>query len=623
MSVKSTSSAVRAIPLNRLKKSPKNVRKVPHTSEEIEALAANIHATRMLQFPVVEPEMKKGRPTGFYLVNIGEGRRLAQLLRVKRKQISATEPILCVLDPSADGVAISLAENLIRAPMHPCDQFEAFQQMRDAGKSVEEIAAQFNLKPDVVARRLKLAKVHPSFLAMYRAQELSLDQLMSLAITDDQERQQQVWKLAKHDHERTPQALKRALIGSGISVRAPLARFVGVDHYIRAGGGIEQDFFSEIEGDGYLKDVNNLARQKLEQRAAQMKKDGCAWVEVKPDLISSDLRRFGRVGTLLRPATPRESRTLKAIEKTRAQVQANIVEAEEEQDAERLQALRKRADELEERAKALENERRIPDPAQQSAAGAVVSIDSNGRLQVERNLLRPEDARRFARQQRGEPETTDKAEPAFSLRAHPDSLVRRLSAHRTLALQVELAQRPDIALVALTDRLAADTFYPSDEEPDAVLIQPQQVSLRAHASDLESSKAFQAIEAHHAKLRAKLPPHRAELFVWLLQQSQDTVLELLACCVASSVDAVQTREGASKADPLAQAVGLDMARWWTVTAESYLSSVPKARILAVVTEAVSVEAAAPLAKMSKASLAQAAEKRLSGTGWLPEPLRLP
>jgi ParB family transcriptional regulator, chromosome partitioning protein len=67
-----------SVPLNRLKKSPKNVRKIPHTKADIEALAASIAAIGMLQFPIVEAETNaKGRPTGHYLVNAGEGRRLA------------------------------------------------------------------------------------------------------------------------------------------------------------------------------------------------------------------------------------------------------------------------------------------------------------------------------------------------------------------------------------------------------------------------------------------------------------------------------------------------------------------------------------------------------------------
>jgi ParB family chromosome partitioning protein len=40
--------------------------------------------------------------TGHYLVTVGEGRRLAHLLRAKRKQIKKFEPIRCVLDTSYD-----------------------------------------------------------------------------------------------------------------------------------------------------------------------------------------------------------------------------------------------------------------------------------------------------------------------------------------------------------------------------------------------------------------------------------------------------------------------------------------------------------------------------------------
>ncbi|WP_445219863.1 ParB/Srx family N-terminal domain-containing protein [Bradyrhizobium sp. Pa8] len=87
------------VPLGKLKKSPKNVRKTPHTPAEIEALAASIAALGMLQFPIIEPELgPKDKPTGNFLVKAGEGRRLAQLLRVTRKEIKKDEPIPCILD---------------------------------------------------------------------------------------------------------------------------------------------------------------------------------------------------------------------------------------------------------------------------------------------------------------------------------------------------------------------------------------------------------------------------------------------------------------------------------------------------------------------------------------------
>ena len=48
---------------------------------------------------------------------------------------------------------------------------------------------------------------------------------------------------------------------------------------------------------------------------------------------------------------------------------------------------------------------------------------------------------------------------------------------------------------------------------------------------------------------------------------------------------------------------------------------PKARIVEAVTEAVSVEKAAPLAKLKKGEAVAAAEALLQGTRWLPSPLR--
>ena len=64
------------VPLNRLKASPRNARKVRHSDAGIEALAASIKAKGVLQPPVVEVERDgEGAPTGSYLVTIGEGRR--------------------------------------------------------------------------------------------------------------------------------------------------------------------------------------------------------------------------------------------------------------------------------------------------------------------------------------------------------------------------------------------------------------------------------------------------------------------------------------------------------------------------------------------------------------------
>jgi ParB family chromosome partitioning protein len=81
----------------------------------IEAYAAGI-----LQNLVVEPELGgDGLATGFYFITIGEGRRLAQLLRVKRKEIKKTEPIRCVIDTANDAFEISPDEDVTRESIPP------------------------------------------------------------------------------------------------------------------------------------------------------------------------------------------------------------------------------------------------------------------------------------------------------------------------------------------------------------------------------------------------------------------------------------------------------------------------------------------------------------------------
>ena len=118
------------VPLNKLKKSPRNARRTPHAEADIEALAASIAVKGVLQAPVVEPETDAaGAPTGCYFVTIGEGRRLALLLRAKRKEIKKTEPVRCVVNLSNDPHEISLDENVTRTGMHPADQFEAFRRL--------------------------------------------------------------------------------------------------------------------------------------------------------------------------------------------------------------------------------------------------------------------------------------------------------------------------------------------------------------------------------------------------------------------------------------------------------------------------------------------------------------
>ena len=283
------------VPLNKLKKSPRNARKVPHGDAAIEALAASIQHKRMIQNLVVEPETNEdGTPTGFYLVTAGEGRRQAQLLRAKRKQIKKTEPIRCWLDTENDPSEISLDENVTRTNMHPADQFERFHELSEnKGWGAEEIGARFGVSAQVVKQRLRLGAVSPKLIEVYRQDGVTLDQLMAFAITTDHARQEQVFESLSYNKE--PWIIRRDLTANNVPAHDRRAVFVGAEAYEEAGGTVIRDLFCDDRG-GYFEDaglLDMLAVEKLREVAAEVQAEGWQWAEASIDFPHAHgMRRY-------------------------------------------------------------------------------------------------------------------------------------------------------------------------------------------------------------------------------------------------------------------------------------------------------------------------------------------
>jgi len=147
-------------------------------------------------------------------------------------------------------------------------------------------------------------------------------------------------------------------------------------------------------------------------------------------------------------------------------------------------------------------------------------------------------------------------------------------------------------------------------------------ALRSAAEDLETSAAGVRMQAQRNAWLARLPSEPDALFDWLLGQDRATVLQLLTFVVAVTVNGIYGTEPERQSnEPLAQALGLDMNRWWQATAASYFNYVSKSRILDVVTEAVDANAASPLAALKKDAVVAGAEQTLAGIHWLPQCLR--
>jgi ParB family transcriptional regulator, chromosome partitioning protein len=633
------------VPLNKLKKSPKNARKTPHSEASIEAYAASIAAKGILQNLVVEPELDAdGAATGFYFVTIGEGRRLAQLLRVKRKEIKKTEPIRCIIDTANDPHEISLDENVTRENMHPADQFEAFKKLaEERGYGAEEIAARFGVMPHVVRQRLRLGAVSPKLMQIYRDGDLALDQLMAFAITEDHARQEAAFE--RLSFNRDASTIRRMLTEAHVAATDRRAVFVGAEKYTEVGGTILRDLFTEDRG-GYFEDVallDMLVMAKLGREAdALMEAEGWKWAQVFLDYPHSHgLRRIYPQAVEL---SPEDQAALDA-----AQSEFNSLTEQHENAEELPDEVDARFGELEAEIERFEAKRQAYDAADIVRCGAFVILNHDGTVRIERGFVRAEDEQRDPETQavsgegeRGHPVNEDggtdpngaggesldgEDENADDHKPLSDILIRDLTAHRTLGLRLALSEQPDVAIVAVTHALSAQIFY-RGADAHVLDIRPASTLLASHADGIEDAKAGKAWADRHANWAAQMPRDVSDLWAFVVELDHDSRMALFAHCVALTVNAVKLPmdrrpRAMATADRLAEAVSLDMTAHWRPTARTYLGRVTKPHILAAVREAVSDEAAGRMADMKKQDMAEAAEQLLAGTGWLPALLGTP
>lgn len=630
------SGAIIDVPLNKLKKSPRNARRTPHSEAAVEALAASIAAKGVLQAPVIEPERDEaGEPTGFYLVTIGEGRRLALCLRAKRKQIRKTEPVRCVLDTANDPHEISLDENVTRTDMHPADQFEAFRRLADErGLGAEDIGARFGVSAQIVRQRLRLGAVSPALLQRYRDEDLTLDQLMAFAVSEDHARQEQVFEQLSWN--RSPHLIRRAMTETKVPAGDRRAVFVGAEAYAEAGGTVLRDLFTE-DGGGWLEDVTLLERlvvEKLEGLAAEVReREGWRWAEAHLDFPHA--HGFSRVYPHPVERPPEQPAEMAALAE---EYDALVGEWDAVEDLPPEVAAR-----FKEIDAALEayGDGTAYDADDLECGGVFVVLGHDGQPRIERGLIRPADVRpapelgkdeappasNADQGQEPEPVAEETDEPDDDASAPlPERLVLDLTAQRTLALRNALASSPTTALTAVTHSLVLFAFYPPYERGSCLEIKAVSPYLEGHAPGIADSSAARQVAERHEAWAVRLPKEAAEAWAFVCGLAGADLLDLLAHCAGLTVNAVHNpldrRPLAwAHADALAETVDLDMTACWSPTVRSYLGRVTKARIGDAVREAVSSEAADRIAGLKKAEMAEAAERLLAGTGWLPALLR--
>lgn len=658
---KITLSSARDIPFNKLVLSQSNVRRVK-AGVSIEDLAASIERRGLIQslsvFPVVDDE---GNETGMFEVPAGGRRFRALELLVKQKRLAKIAPVPCIVrdrDGAVLAEEISLAENIERAPLHPLDQFRAFQDMRGKGMTEEEIAAAFFVPPQVVKQRLRLASAAPALLDIYAEDGMTLDQLMAFTVSDDHTRQVQVWDAIKDAWSKEPHQIRRMLTETTVRASDKRAVFVGVEAYAAAGGTIMRDLFQSDDG-GWLQDaalLDRLAADKLKTTAEDVAAEGWKWIEVAVSFPYDVTHRLRELQGERLDLTPEEQATIAVLNGEYQKLEAEYEGADELPDD-----VDQRLGEIETALAAFENRPMRFEADDIARAGVFISIAHDGSIDVDRGYVRPEDE---AVRQTGEADGDDGdgeisstgarvvqravitigGEPIESeedeedaIKPLPDRLLTELTAHRTLALRDAVANNPHVALTTLLHKLVSDAFQHCSHT-GALEASVRHVFFPVQDEALKDSPSARAVQERHEAWAGDIPADDGALWDWLAALDDTSRMALLAHCVSYGVNALYekpnpyggngvSRHGLdmrlSQADRLARATGLDMVEvGWRPTVGNYLGRVTKPRILQAVREGAGEQAAQLIDHLKKGDMAKEAERLLADTGWLPEPLRM-
>lgn len=631
---------IKSIPLSKLVRSPRNVRRSTDPQADLQ-LKADIEARGLLQNLVVTSVTK---PRGGFAVEAGDRRLRALQSLADEGKLERTHEVFCLVldgDPAAAREA-SLAENFQHLKMNPADECVAFQQLIEQGADVETIARRFGLTVRFVEGRLRLAELAPVVFEALGAGEIGLDVAKAYAATPDRERQAYVFEQMSRGYGGAhPESIRRMMTQATASATDRRARFVGEEAYVAAGGRIERDLFCEDASTRWL-DVailERLACEKLEAVAVETAiEQGLGFV--RPTLASwvghEQTQGLHRVRLEPPPPSDEEALQVDALEGEIEDLDAVLQDDEiDEQTREEAEA---RINELSGRIDAIIGKPPVIDAALKQQIGTFLLLDEHGQPRF--------DGGYYAEAPLGEGaegERVGDRGPAGEANGKP------AKAGLTQRLVDELAiQRRDIlaAHVAADLGLALDLSIFLMVDGDAgYRFENKGSSLRAAAAsspvfDFKTPDAAATIaraQADDALDRGWVQGATlAERFDAFRALSDESRAAWLGHAVSRTLEASLNLAGerfCAFHDHLGQLLGIDVAKWWRPTGANYFDRVPKGITLAALDAVGGSALASCYAKAKKAELAQSCERIFAGDfianaetkeaalAWVPEVMR--
>ncbi len=259
-----------SVKVKNLSHSKENVRK-SNRNFQIPELADNILEVGLLQNLVVKPLKKAGH----FSVKAGDRRLSALQYNIERGTLPADhEVMVMVLSADASAHDASFSENYQRVPMNPADECTAFNYyITKEGMSVEDVAKRQGVTTRFVEQRIRLAELAPCVFKALAAGEITLGVAQAYAVTDDTDRQRQVFEQMQNAYYgNNPDNIKRALLNGSTRASDVKARFVGRDAYVAAGGTISRDLFETTDNESWMD--GHIIEQLAEARYADQARPG-------------------------------------------------------------------------------------------------------------------------------------------------------------------------------------------------------------------------------------------------------------------------------------------------------------------------------------------------------------
>ncbi|MGI4877609.1 MAG: ParB/RepB/Spo0J family partition protein [Janthinobacterium lividum] len=603
--------------------SPRNVRRTAADPARLETLKASIEARGILQNLIGFSIPKK---RGKFEITAG-GRRLAAvhgLIEASILPVDYEIPVFVMNDTSA-AAETSLAENFERQAMNPADECVAFRHFIEVeGATVDDIAKRFGLTTRFIEGRIRLAGLADDVFEALRAGEISLDVAQAFGTTTDTARQARVYEQLKGSYNGiTAIAVRRMMTDETVTGVHPLAKLVGRDAYIAAGGRVEADLFGDSETELWVDVavVNALAEAKMAEAAAQISGFGAVVpvLATRPDWTMTEKLR----PVYAKPIAPTVEQQTR-LEAITAELETIEAETEENGPTETSET---RWEALQAEAESIENRPSEVDPEIRGAATAFLVIGADGTPTIHTQVYVENTPRTAPDESTAKGDSDTDGTPAIG-RVLRDELAVQRTQLLSLHVANDAGMAIDLAIFLLADAKVSQgraydrgsslsgsrpsrapiDFKPTGATVDALQTMHDQLDY-SWAEPRDTGARFDAF-------RALSDEQRGAWAGWVVAQTLEAKL------ADEQYSAFHNHLGRTT-------MGIDVAAWWRPTAANYFGRVKKSAVLEAMTTIGGPELAGRYANAKKADIAEAAEKlcagktiveahvRVAATSWVP------